>query len=129
MFSFGLGKKAEKEKIFFHSTNSGSATLNQEFVKNRDNDYNTYQVREISINTLDKIIDDLQIPVSFIKADVEGFEREFLLGAQKTICQYKPRLSICTYHLPDDLREIPKIVRDFKAGYRIRLNGLYLYGW
>lgn len=129
VFSLGLGEKAGRKKIFLHSINSGSATFNQEFIKDRDGDYNIHRSAEISIDTLDNIINDLQIPISFIKADVEGFERELLLGAKKTIGQYKPRLAICTYHLPNDFQEIPKIVRDFKAGYQMRLNGLYMHGW
>ncbi len=70
-------------------------------------------------------------PISFLKADVEGYERELLLGAQETIRKYKPRLSICTYHLPDDWRVIPEIIRSFGVGYKMKFGGglEHLYGW
>ena len=38
----------------------------------------------------------------FFKADIEGAEREFLQGAEKTLSRHGTKISICTYHnLPD----------------------------
>jgi len=85
----------------------------------------------VPIVPLDEVVSNLNLPISFLKADVEGSERELLLGARETIRRSKPRLSICTYHLPDDWREIPRMVRSFRMGYRIRFSGLFdhMYGW
>ncbi len=85
----------------------------------------------VRIAPLDEVVFNLNLPISFIKADVEGHERDLLLGAREPICRYKPRLSICTYHLPDDWREISRIIRDFGVKYQIKFDGLFahMYGW
>lgn len=69
--------------------------------------------------------------ISFIKADVEGAERDLLLGAQDVIRRHRPRLSICTYHLPDDWRIIRNLIKTIGVGYTIRFNGSleHLYAW
>ncbi|MCL2076582.1 MAG: FkbM family methyltransferase [Betaproteobacteria bacterium] len=78
--------------------------------------------------TLDAFVEQNGIGrVDFIKADIEGAERNMLCGATRILKEFAPKLSICTYHLPDDpevLREIilvanPKyqIVEKFKKMY------------
>lgn len=125
----GLGRERAKGRIFLHTTNSGGATLNQAFRGSRAGDYED-QPKEVPIDTLDGVVSDLALPVSFLKADVEGYERELLLGARETISHYRPCLSVSTYHLPDDYQEIPRIVRAFGTGYHIRFNGMFshMYG-
>lgn len=60
---------------------------------------------------------------SLIEADVEGYERELLLGARENIRRYRPRLSICTYHLPNDwLRRRCGLMEDRKTRLRV---GIY----
>ena len=44
----------------------------------------------VLIVPLDEVVSNLNLPISFLKTDVEGFERELLLGAQETIRRYKP---------------------------------------
>jgi FkbM family methyltransferase len=59
--------------------------------------------------TLDGYVEQNNIQsVDFIKADIEGAERLMLKGAQETIRRFHPKISICTYHLPDD----PAVLRE-----------------
>lgn len=50
--------------------------------------------------------------LDFIKYDVEGAEREALLGSQKLIRRDAPRLLVSVYHRSTDLWELPLIVRE-----------------
>ena len=67
----------------------------------------------------DSIVDD----VSFIKMDIEGFEKDALLGAKMHILDTYPKLAICIYHHCSDLWNIPLMIADMfpKYGnYKIR---------
>jgi FkbM family methyltransferase len=72
----------------------------------------------ISVVTLD----ELQIPVSFLKVDIEGSEVEMLNGAKDTLKKYKPKLAISVYHKPDDLFEIISICRQLVPEYIFSLR-------
>jgi FkbM family methyltransferase len=72
----------------------------------------------IPVDTIDAIVARLQLPkVSYIKMDIEGSERQALIGARDTLAKYKPRLMISGYHLPDDFPVIPNIVKAINGDY------------
>lgn len=50
--------------------------------------------------------------------DIEGAEYKALLGAEKTIKKYKPKLAICIYHKPEDVWEIPMLIHKINPNYR-----------
>ncbi len=75
----------------------------------------------VPLTTIDNLVAELQLPrVDFIKMDIEGAERRALVGAQKTLATFRPRLAIASYHLPDDSEAIPRAVRAAWRGYRSR---------
>lgn len=59
--------------------------------------------------------------VDFIKMDIEGAEREALNGAVQTVKSMKPNLAISAYHQPDDLWEIPLLIKEMLPAYRLFL--------
>ena len=65
--------------------------------------------------------------VDFIKMDVEGSEKESLLGATQTIQKYHPILAVCVYHRPEDLYELTKTIVDLAQGYSYKFYLRY-YG-
>lgn len=72
-------------------------------------------------------IDDLiQEKVTFIKMDIEGAEMNALIGAQKLISKYKPKLAICVYHKVNDLIDIPSFVLSLVPEYKLYLRH---YSW
>jgi hypothetical protein len=63
-------------------------------------------------------VNDLKLnKVDFIKMDIEGAEREALAGANGILVKYHPRLMIDSYHLPDDVVVLPKIIHQAWPGY------------
>jgi hypothetical protein len=50
--------------------------------------------------------------------DIEGAERKALAGAAGTIKQFRPRMSITTYHLPDDPEAVPRVALAAEPGYK-----------
>lgn len=56
----------------------------------------------------------LDLPISFLKMDIEGFEKKALTGAKKTIEKYAPKMAICIYHSPNDLWDIILLIKEMK---------------
>lgn len=65
--------------------------------------------------------------VSFIKADIEGMERELLDGATETIGRCKPKIALCTYHHADDPQELEKRIKDIVPEYVVVHSEKKLY--
>lgn len=67
-------------------------------------------------------IDELDVPATFIKLDVEGHELAALAGAERTIRQHRPTLAISAYHKPNDIESIVEHIAALKCNYRIYLR-------
>ncbi|MFH0951470.1 MAG: FkbM family methyltransferase [bacterium] len=67
--------------------------------------------------------------LDFIKADIEGMERDMLIGAKQSIRRFKPKLAICIYHRPDDPAVIEQLIRDMVPEYQIITTKTKLYAW
>ena len=61
-------------------------------------------------------------PVDFVKYDVEGAEREALLGSRTLIARDAPALLVSVYHAPADLWELPLLVHGMNPAYRLFLR-------
>ena len=69
---------------------------------------------------LDDFVRENHLPrVDFIKADIEGFERHMLAGAQETLALFAPKLALCTYHLPDDPEVMASLILKANPKYNI----------
>ncbi len=60
--------------------------------------------------------------ITFIKLDVEGAERDALLGARSVISSCRPLAAVCVYHGPRDLWEIPPMLRELLPEHRFFLR-------
>ena len=58
----------------------------------------------------------------YIKYDVEGAEREAILGSEKTIRTFSPDLCVSLYHRGEDLLELPLLIEKMQPGYRMFLR-------
>jgi FkbM family methyltransferase len=73
----------------------------------------------VDLVTLDEEIAE---PISLLKLDVEGHELAVLRGSLRHLQRERPRLALCAYHLPTDLIELPRFLRQLDAGYRLGLR-------
>lgn len=56
---------------------------------------------------------------TYIKFDVEGAEHDALVGGTGTISANMPVLAVCLYHRPEDLWDLPLLVRSIGPNYRL----------
>ena len=111
----GLG--ARDETIFFHEVQGESNSL-----QDKEN-----ATTEVEIRTLDSFCRENNLsPVKMIKADVEGMGLEMLLGAEKTIRQDRPLLSLSIYHNKEELLGIYQTLRKWDLNYHCMTRML---GW
>ena len=57
--------------------------------------------------------------IDFIRANIEGSERDMLRGAKNVLQHYAPKLAISTNHLPDDPKVLEDIILEFNPKYKI----------
>jgi FkbM family methyltransferase len=75
---------------------------------------------KITITTLDRFVEENKpLRIDFIKADIEGAERDMLRGASNVLKTFAPKLAICTYHLPDDPEVLEAIIREANPDYKV----------
>lgn len=85
---------------------------------------------KVKVTTIDSFVKENSIlKVDFIKADIEGAERNMLIGAAETIKRDKPYLSICTYHLEDDIEMLEKIIHNIEPKYVIKHKWKKLFAY
>lgn len=107
--NFGLGSEVGVAK-FYMSESSGSHSMIESSKPTK--------VEELKITTLDNFVKENNLnKVDFIKADIEGAERDMLLGARETLQRFAPKLAICTYHLPDDPKVLEAIIKEANPNY------------
>ncbi|MDR0903231.1 MAG: FkbM family methyltransferase [Ruminococcus sp.] len=76
---------------------------------------------EVPVVSLDAFFADKEKP-TFIKMDIEGSEINAILGAKTLLGTYKPKLAICVYHKPEDIIEIPRLLREIVPEYKFLLK-------
>ena len=74
----------------------------------------------VTARTLDGVLDGKSI--DYIKYDVEGAEKEAIIGCENTILSHRPKLLISAYHRSEDIFELPlqihSLLPDYKLYYR-----------
>ncbi len=77
----------------------------------------------VPVTSLDTVFADLppNLWPTLIKMDIEGAEKEALLGSANIIKRNKPRLIICAYHKPEDIYELPQTIMSLRPDYKMAL--------
>ena len=82
----------------------------------------------VAATSLDKVLGGKG--VDYIKYDVEGCEREALIGSEQTIARYSPRLLVSVYHRSEDIFALPLLVNAMKSDYSLYLRRYaYIPAW
>lgn len=63
--------------------------------------------------------------ITFLKADIESYEKKLLLGAKNIIGRDKPLLAICIYHNAYDMFEIPLLIKQINPNYKLYIRQHY----
>ena len=71
------------------------------------------------LTTVDAFCEAEGVSPDFIKADIEGAERQMMKGAVETLARDAPKISICTYHFKDDAEVLRRIIKGANPVYRI----------
>jgi FkbM family methyltransferase len=82
---------------------------------------------EVESFALDSLLPD--VPVTFIKMDIEGSELATLKGARNLIQKDSPILTISAYHRQSDLWEIPLLIQRLNPNYSFYLRPHMLEAW
>ncbi|MDR0974387.1 MAG: FkbM family methyltransferase [Ruminococcus sp.] len=69
-----------------------------------------------------RLDDDIDEPISFLKIDCEGMDKETLRGASNHIKHTHPKLHVDSYHKLRDIVDIPRLVREIDPSYSIYLR-------
>jgi len=76
--------------------------------------------RRVPCVPLDDALAD--VPVSFLKMDVEGAEAATLRGAQRLLRERRPVVAMSAYHRPADLWRLPALLVSLTDDYRLHLR-------
>ena len=127
----GLSDKASHMLLYIHTNDNPGANS---FMDPKEKDFlvpaENFGAVQSDVETvrLDDFVRENNLQrVDFIKADIEGFERHMLAGAQETLARFAPKLAICTYHLPDDPEVLAGLIKQANPKYNIVQKTMKLF--
>lgn len=75
---------------------------------------------EVDMYSLDGFFGDRR--VGFIKADIEGFEKNMIQGAKNLISRDRPSIAVCIYHSADDMYGIMQLLKNYNPEYKFAVR-------
>lgn len=109
VYPFGVSDESRLQYISRYENNNG---LGSKLVQDEDGD-------ECKVVALDDVI---QEKIDFLKADIESYEYKMLLGAQRCISKWKPKMAICIYHNAVDFYSIPLLLHKINPSYEMKIR-------
>ena len=121
-----------KAKVIPHNFGAWNIEATAEFAVggNRNSAIGTQNLKkteEVSLNSIDSLnITD----ADYIKYDVEGAEKEALLGSVNTISASSPDMLVSLYHRSEDLFALPLLINELFPNYLLYLRRFeYIPAW
>ncbi len=82
----------------------------------------------IPATSLDRVLGTESI--DYIKYDVEGCEREAIIGSEQAILCHRPRLCVSVYHRSEDIFALPRQIHALRPDYKLYLRRYeYIPAW
>ena len=77
---------------------------------------------KVEVVTLDS---DIKEKITLVKMDIEGAEKDAIIGMKNHIRNENPKLMISSYHIPEDIFDIPILINSIRDDYKfyMRFNG------
>ena len=104
---FSQGLSDSSGKMFFEETGGQGSHFSE---SNNESD-----CLSIELTTIDDAVSEIP---TFIKMDIEGFEKCSIIGGKKHISNSYPKLAICIYHKITDYWEIPLLIKEEFPEYK-----------
>lgn len=79
---------------------------------------------QVKVTTVDSLFLSDEIPITYIKADLEGSDFDMIKGATEIIRKNNPKIAVTTYHNPRHAEEIAAHLRLINPAYNIKVKGL-----
>jgi FkbM family methyltransferase len=116
----------EKTTIFNVAVGNSDGTINfdENSLDGMISNVNSSTTQEIAIHKIDTLFNKNQ-PITYLKADIEGFELEMLKGAEQILKKNKPKIAITTYHTQNNPKEIIDLIKSFVPEYNYYVKGIY----
>jgi len=111
LFKYAVGDKDSVVELSDHSISSSIIEVEGGNVK---------------MTTLDDLLYN-KGRITYIKADLEGYEMKMLKGASHIIQDYRPKMAISCYHQENDYRKIINLVKELVPKYKYHLKGITHY--
>ncbi len=92
---------------------AGKVEIVSQYVGANDND------QEVSLDSYFR-----DIPLDYVKADIEGSERDMLLGGRRTFAEKIKQCLLCVYHRADDEKELSMSLQSM--GFSVQTNNSYM---
>ena len=109
---YNLGLLDEEKNVYYETGGSGMQSTFINVINTANDCGKTIRLSDVLKNE----------KVTFIKMDIEGSEPQALSGAEEIKKKQKPRLSICVYHKPEHLWEIPLYLKKIVPEYKIYIR-------
>ncbi len=79
------------------------------------------------VTSIDSFVEENNIKIGFIKADVEGYGFNALKGMKNTIANNRPVLSLAIYHTPEEFFEMKPYLYEITKDLNYRIEILHLH--
>ena len=103
----------ERSRLQFHEGRAGSSRM-------KESGDAPLPGKALEVDTIDNILHGRR--VTYISMDIEGAERNALLGGEQSIKAWRPRLAVCVYHKREDLFDLVLLVKSFIPDYKLYLR-------